>query len=115
MIEITLRKFLESKLSVPVLMEIPKEPASQFVIIEKTGSTHENHLDSAIMTIQSYAPSLQSAMELNELVKYWMLDGMEGLITLDEIASVNLNSDYNYTDTTSKRYRYQSVFEIVHY
>lgn len=115
MIEITLRKFLESKLSVPVLMEIPKEPASQFVIIEKTGSTHENHVDSAIMTIQSYAPSLQSAMELNELVKYWMLDGMEGLITLDEIASVNLNSDYNYTDTTSKRYRYQSVFEIVHY
>lgn len=115
MIEITLRKFLESKLSVPVLMEIPKEPASQFVIIEKTGSTHENHVDSAIMTIQSYAPSLQNAMELNELVKYWMLDGMEGLITLDEIASVNLNSDYNYTDTTSKRYRYQSVFEIVHY
>ena len=115
MIEITLRKFLESKLSVPVLMEVPKEPASQFVIIEKTGSTHENHVDSAIMTIQSYAPSLQSAMELNELVKYWMLDGMEGLITLDEITSVNLNSDYNYTDTTSKRYRYQSVFEIVHY
>lgn len=115
MIEITLRKFLESKLNVPVLMEIPKEPASHFVIIEKTGSTHENHVDSAIMTIQSYAPSLQSAMELNELVKYWMLDGMEGLITLDEIASVNLNSDYNYTDTTSKRYRYQSVFEIVHY
>lgn len=115
MIEISLRKFLESKLNVPVLMEIPKEPASQFVIIEKTGSTHENHVDSAIMTIQSYAPSLQSAMELNELVKYWMLDGMEGLITLDEIASVNLNSDYNYTDTTSKRYRYQSVFEIVHY
>lgn len=115
MIEITLRKFLESKLNVPVLMEIPKEPASHFVIIEKTGSTHENHVDSAIMTIQSYAPSLQSAMELNELVKYWMLDGTEGLITLDEIASVNLNSDYNYTDTTSKRYRYQSVFEIVHY
>lgn len=115
MIEITLRKFLESKLSVPVLMEIPKEPASQFVIIEKTGSTHENHVDSAIMTIQSYAPSLQSAMELNELVKHWMLDGLEGLITLDEIASVYLNSDYNYTDTTSKRYRYQAVYEITHY
>ena len=115
MIETLVKNFLESKLSVPVLMEVPKNTVSQFVIIEKTGSTHENHVDSAIMTIQSYAPSLQSAMELNELVKYWMLDGMEGLITLDEIASINLNSDYNYTDTTSKRYRYQAVYEITHY
>lgn len=115
MIEIILRQFLESKLSVPVLMEIPKEPASQFVILEKTGSTHENQIDSAIMTVQSYAETMQEAAELNEQIKSWMLDGMDGLVTLDEIASVNLNSDYNFTDTTSKRYRYQAVYEIVHY
>lgn len=115
MIEIIVKNFLESKLSVPVLMEIPKSQASQFVIIEKTGSTHENHIDSAILTIQSYAESMQKAVELNEQVKNWMLDGMEGLVTLDEVASVNLNSDYNFTDTSSKRYRYQAVFDIVHY
>lgn len=115
MIEIIVKNFLESKLSVPVLMEIPKSQASQFVIIEKTGSTHENHIDSAILTIQSYAESMQEAAELNDQVKNWMLDGMEGLVTLDEVASVNLNSDYNFTDTTSKRYRYQAVFDIVHY
>lgn len=115
MIEIIVKNFLESKLSVPVLMEIPKSQASQFVIIEKTGSTHENHIDSAILTIQSYAESMQEAAELNDQVKTWMLDGMEGLVTLDEVASVNLNSDYNFTDTTSKRYRYQAVFDIVHY
>lgn len=115
MIEIIVKNFLESKLSVPVLMEIPKSQASQFVIIEKTGSTHENHIDSAILTIQSYAESMQEAAELNEQVKTWMLDGMEGLVTSDEVASVNLNSDYNFTDTTSKRYRYQAVFDIVHY
>lgn len=115
MIEIIVKNFLESKLSVPVLMEIPKSQASQFVIIEKTGSTHENHIDSAILTIQSYAESMQEAAELNEQVKNWMLDGMEGLVTLDEVANVNLNSDYNFTDTSSKRYRYQAVFDIVHY
>lgn len=115
MIEIIVKNFLESKLSVPVLMEIPKSQASQFVILEKTGSTHENHIDSAILTIQSYAESMQEAAELNDQVKNWMLDGMEGLVTLDEVASVKLNSDYNFTDTTSKRYRYQAVFDIVHY
>lgn len=115
MIEITIKNFLESKLTVPVLMEIPKSPASQFVIIEKTGGGQNNHIDSAIMTIQSYGASMLEALELNEQVKKWMLDGMEGLVTVDEVAKVSLNSDYNYTDTTSKRYRYQAVFEIVHY
>ena len=115
MIETTIKNFLESKLSVPVLMEIPKNPVSHFVLIEKTGGAQVNHIDSSIITIQSYASSMEMAAELNDVVKFWMLDGMVGLITVDEVAKVSLNSDYNYTDTTSKRYRYQAVFEIVHY
>lgn len=115
MIEIIVRKFLESKMSVPVLMEVPKSTVSQFVIIERTGGAQENFISSAVITIQSYAATMQEAAELNEEVKRWMLDGLDGLITLDEVSSVNLNSDYNYTDTTSKRYRYQAVFDITHY
>ena len=116
MIEIIVKNFLESKLSVPVLMEQdPKSTASQFVIIEKTGGAQKNHISSAIITIQSYGPSKYDAAVLNELVKDLMTDGIVGLITLDEIASVNLNSDYDFTDTTTKRYRYQAVFEITHY
>lgn len=115
MIEITIKKFLESKMSVPVLMEVPKSTVSQFVIIERTGGAQENFISSAVITIQSYAATMQEAAELNEEVKRWMLDGLDGLITLDEVSSVNLNSDYNYTDTTSKRYRYQAVFDITHY
>lgn len=115
MIEEIVRDFLGKKLTVPVLMEVPEKPASQLVIIEKTGGGQENHIDNSVLTIQSYAPSLYEAAELNKEVKKWMLDGLEGLITLDEIVSVNLNGDYNYTDTASKRYRYQALFEIVHY
>ena len=116
MIEIIIKKFLESKLSVPVLMEQdPKSTASQFVIIEKTGGAQKNHISSAIMTIQSYGASKYEAAALNEEVKRWMLDGLEGLITVDEVSSVNLNSDYDLTDTTTKRYRYQAVYEITHY
>lgn len=115
MIEIEVKDFLESKLSVPVLMEIPKDTVSQFVIIEKTGGAQENYIPSSIITIQSYGASKYDACVLNELVKDWMLDGMVGLITLDDVVSVNLNGDYDFTDTATKRYRYQALFEITHY
>ena len=49
---------------------------------------------------------------MNEEIKAMMLDG---LITLGAVAKVDLNSDYNFTDTTTKTYRYQAVFDIVHY
>lgn len=51
------------------------------------------------------------AAVLNEEVKAVM----EQAIELDEIVSVQLNSDYNYTDTTTNRHRYQAVFDITHY
>ena len=115
MIEIKVKDFLESKLSVPVLMEIPKDTVSQFVIIEKTGGAQENYIPSSIITIQSYGASKYDACVLNDLVKDWMLDGMVGLITLDDVVSVNLNGDYDFTDTSTKRYRYQALYEITHY
>lgn len=115
MVETIIKNFLSSKLSVPVLMEVPKNPASSFVLIEKTGSSRVNHIDSSIVTIQSYATSMYQAALLNDEVKHWMLDGLEGLITINEVASVILNSDYNFTDTSEKRYRYQALFEITHY
>lgn len=114
MIEIIVKNFLESKLSVPVLTEKPKGSASQFVVIERTGGAQSNKIPSAILIIQSYELSMQKAAELNEEVKHWMLDGMEGLITVPEVSDVGLNSDYDFTDTTTKQYRYQAVFEITY-
>ena len=37
------------------------------------------------------------------------------MIDLDRVTKVSLNSDYNYTDTTTKHYRYQAVFNVTHY
>ncbi len=42
----------------------------------------------------------------NETVKL----AMDSLDELAEVCRVQLNSDYNFTDTASKRYRYQAVF-----
>jgi hypothetical protein len=55
--------------------------------------------------------SFLDAAELNEEVKAVM----EDLIARDDIVMVDLNSDYNYTDNTTKEYRYQAVYQITHY
>ncbi len=113
MIELTIKNYLETcELGVPVLLEIPKNPAPACYVIEKTGSSTNNHITASTIAIKSYAPSMYEAATMNEAIKAAMLNG---LITLDEIARVDLNSDYNFTDTQTKQYRYQAVFDIVHY
>lgn len=54
---------------------------------------------------------MYKAAELNEEVKKVVAE----MIELDSIARVQLNSDYNFTDTETKRYRYQAVFDINYY
>lgn len=93
-------------------MELPTPiPDGEFLVIEKTGSSLTNYIYSAMIAIQSYADSMYEAAELNERVKTVMADA----VALDDITKVDLNSDYNYTDTANKRYRYQAVFDITHY
>lgn len=111
MIESIILNYLSKKLSVPVYMEDDGETGGSYVVIEKTGGGEENYLKSAVIAIQSYADSLYNAASLNEKVK----EAMSKIIEVDDITKCQLNSDYNYTDTTRKAYRYQAVFDINHY
>ena len=111
MIEQTLIDYLSSKLDVNVYMEVPENMPETFVVIEKTGGGMENHIFESTFAIQAYAMSLYDAACLNEEIKGYMLYGT----TPADICSIRLNSDYNYTDTSTKRYRYQAVYDIKHY
>lgn len=111
MIEIIVFNYLRSNLSVPVYVEKPTQKPQRYIVIDKIGGSKENHLKSSTIAFQSYAESKYQAAFLNEQVK----EAVENMIVLDEITSVSLNSDYNFTDTTTKEYRYQAVFDINHY
>ena len=111
MIEIVIKQFLDGHLSVPSFLERPKETPERFVLFEKTGSGERNHLPSSTFAFQSYGPSMYEAAKLNEEVK----TAVKAMIAIDEINKIKLNSDYNFTDTTTKEYRYQAVFDIHHY
>lgn len=108
MIEKIVLQYLDAALDVPVRMEVPKDPPERFVVIEKTGSARTNRVNEATFAIQSYAGRMVDAAELNESVKA----AMDNIITLNEIGGVRLNSDYNFTNTTMERYRYQAVYVV---
>lgn len=108
MIESILLNYLKSELSVPCRLEVQEELPT-YVLIEKTGGSITNRIKSATIAIQSYALSMYEAAQLNEEVITKMLDSVK----LDSISRCELNSNYNFTDTAKKHYRYQAVFDLV--
>lgn len=111
MIEIIIKNYLAEKLSVPVVLEVPADTPKSFILLEKTGSSREERIDHAMLAIQSYAPSMYEAARLNERVKA----AMDSAVELDAVSASRLNGDYNFTDTTTKRYRYQAVYDLVYF
>lgn len=114
MIETILKACIEASdnLTTDLYFEIPADKPARFYLLEKTGETITDHINRATITIQSFAPSLYEAAELNEIIKGIMLNELPDNV---EISRVSLNSDYNYTDAATKQYRYQAVFVVTYY
>lgn len=111
MIEKIVLDYLGDALNLPAFMEQPTNPPGEYLLIEKVGGAEENRIDSAMIAIQSYADSLYRAAEINLAVK----EAMRGIAALDSVSRAKLNSDYNFTDTRRKKYRYQAIYGIVYY
>ena len=111
MIELTILEHLTTAMTVPVYLEHPDPAPTRYVIFQKTSSGKLNKLPKSTFAFQSYAESLYQAALLNEQLK----EAVESLINKNEVSKVSLNADYNFTDITTKKYRYQAVFDIQHY
>ena len=111
MIEKIMRDYLLEQLPVGVYMERPEDLPESYVLIEKTGASEDDQLTTATIAFQSYAKTLVGAALLNEQVKA----AVKASVELADISGVHLNTDYNFTNTATKQYRYQAVFLITHY
>lgn len=110
MIVKTLLDYLSEALDVGVYMEAPTE-TSNYIILDQTGSSRVDKITTTTIAVQSYGATLYDAMVLNERVKI----AMDGFAQLGQIASVKLDTDYNFTNTATKQYRWQAVYFITHY
>jgi hypothetical protein len=117
MIEIIINEYLDGALpGVPVFLEMPtvrdEELPTEFVLVERIAGSKTNQIDFASFAFKSYSTQrLYNAALLDESVRR----AMEQAVTLDNIASVRLASNYNFTDVATKRYRYQAVYDIYYY
>ena len=111
MIELIIKEYFDTNFKYPLLLEFPDEDLDFFVLLDKISSDKQNSLNACTVALQSYAPSLYEAAELN----YAVIETVEKMIELDEIAGIKLNTDHNFMDLERKRYRYQAVFNITHY
>ena len=115
MIEKTILDYLQARLNpVPVGLQEPnnQNPTPEnFVVIQRTGGGEDNKIKSATFAIQSYGATLYDAGNLSQRVVRALLDA----VSIDEITRVSLNSEYEFTDTETKRPRYQAVFDVTHY
>lgn len=114
MIEEIVRAHLIDEIELPVYLEEPAKPPRKYMLIEKVGSSDgaAHRVGKAMITVQSIsAQSLSSAALLNEEVKQamWKLEAD------NRVTKVTCNSDLNYTDPETHRYRYQALFEITYY
>jgi hypothetical protein len=111
MIEKTILDYLDEHLNVPVYMEEPINKPASYVLIERTGSSESDLIESTTLALQSYGASLYDAAVLNMAVKARIKQAVE----LPSVSAVYINSDYNFTDTETKRYRYQCVAVVTHF
>ena len=110
MIEKIVLDYLSANSNIPCYTERNGQKGKYYVI-EKVGGGETNPITRASIASQSLADSMYEAAELNEAVK----ELMKGITALKEVSSCRLDSDYNFTDTATKKYRYQAVFDLVHY
>lgn len=111
MIEILVKEKLEELLNVPVFLEQPINKPNKYVLVERKGMGEENHLGGSLFIFQSYAETMYESALLNKA----LISRFKSLISLDEMVNISLNTDYIFTDVTSKKYRYQAVFDVKHY
>jgi len=112
MIEVTILAYLSNALGkTPVYLEEPENPPKEYVLFEKLSEGNKDYLRSGSFAFQSYSTTLAKAASLSQRVK----SAMDVIPDNTEIYKSTLNSEYNYTDTETKRYRYQAVYDLVYY
>lgn len=112
-IEETVIKYLKEQFPYEsVTAEVPEGMPDRFITVEKTGSQQVNvGLCRSTLAIQSWERTKYGAAELSKSVceAMWEIPDYEDTVTRSQ------GSDYDFTDTTTKRYRYQAVFTLTHY
>lgn len=113
LIETLVISYLTGQLpGVSVVAEVPEEYTGEaLVVVEKTADSRNNRVMRATFALQSYGGTLLDAATLSRQVR----SAMDSLVERPEVSACRFETDYNWTDETRKRYRYQAIYHITYY
>lgn len=106
MIEIKIKEYLKDKLKVPVYMEHRDREKGSYIIMEKLGGSMRNQIYRSSYAFQCYGDRMFDALKLNDRL-------VQAMLVYPDCGASKLDSNYNFTDISTKKYRYQAVFDIV--
>ena len=114
MIEAIVRQYLISRdierIGRNIRMQVPDNPPSEYLIIQKTGSRRDNRVDRAMIAIQSIS---RTSKEISAVINSAVVEAMMEMADYsDDVYGCELNSDGDFTDPDTKEYRYQAVFNL---
>lgn len=101
---------LNTSMTVPVYGDEDEVTDSKYVLVEMIGMSEKNMVQKESLSFRSIAESRAAAYALNLTT----MEKVKELIQFDEISGIHLESSYDSTDTTKKKYRYQCIFGITH-
>jgi hypothetical protein len=113
MIEQLIIEYLRAELpEEKISAEVPEGMPDRFITVEKTGSQQIGRgLFVSTLAVQSWETSKMKAAVLSNKVCSILRGAPDHVSDITQASG----SDYDFTDTATKRYRYQAVFTFTHY
>lgn len=112
MIEVVIRQYLADKLEdIAVVMEQPKTPPKEYILLRLVDSGRVNHIDAATFFVTIISDSLYSAAMLKDKVKVILYDA----IILDCISHSSSGGESATLDATNHVYQYNLTFNFYYY
>ena len=109
MIEITILEHLKYALNTDrVFLEMPKDTSGSFVVFTVKDRTKTNQLEAVTIEVCSYAESKYASALLDQNVR----EAMEDADSLEDIMAAVFSNGNDSPDTSLKKYRYRSYFNI---
>ena len=112
MIEVVLRQYLADNIeNMAVVMEQPKNPPKEYILLRLADSGRVNHIDAATFFVTIISDSLYSAAKIKEKVKDLLFDA----VSLDCISHSSSGGESATLDASNHVYQYNLTFNFYYY
>ena len=109
----TFEQYLIDKLQhiAPAYAEKPEDAKGEYLVVDTISASESNFIKHTTIAVRCYADKHGAAADLNLRVREFM----STLWQEPEIARCKINTEYAINSVAQMQYRYQSIYDIIHY